>query len=61
MGSLAHSMHIDISSIKIDGAELVFIVFPMAMKLMPLSNLWSVLFFIMMINLGLDSMFGFFE
>ena len=43
------------------GAELCFVVFPMALKLMPFSNIWAILFFLMMLTLGIDSMFGYFE
>uniref|UniRef100_A0A4X2LWB5 Transporter n=1 Tax=Vombatus ursinus TaxID=29139 RepID=A0A4X2LWB5_VOMUR len=40
------------------GTGLVFIVFTEAITKMPLSPLWSVLFFIMLFCLGLSSMFG---
>ena len=33
----------------------------MALKSMPWSNFWSVIFFFMMINLGLDTMFAYVE
>lgn len=41
------------------GAELCFVVFPMALSFLPLSNFWAILFFIMMLCLGVDTMFGF--
>lgn len=45
----------------LSGAELTFVIFPMALNLMPLSNVWAILFYVMMACLGIDSMFGFFE
>jgi len=38
-------LKIPISDIKVDGAELIFVVFPMALNMMPLSNLWAIIFF----------------
>nr|KAF6370590.1 solute carrier family 6 member 15 [Myotis myotis] len=43
------------------GIGLAFIAFTEAMTHFPLAPLWSVLFFLMLINLGLSSMFGFIE
>lgn len=40
------------------GPGLVFIVYPEAIATMAGSSFWSVLFFIMLITLGLDSTFG---
>jgi SNF family Na+-dependent transporter len=40
------------------GAGLAFIAFTEAMTKMEGSWIWSVLFFVMLINLGLGSMFG---
>ncbi|KAM9096136.1 sodium-dependent neutral amino acid transporter B(0)AT1 [Sarcophilus harrisii] len=42
----------------VEGTGLAFIVFTEAITKMPLSPLWSVLFFIMLFCLGLSSMFG---
>ncbi|CAF1439591.1 unnamed protein product [Adineta steineri] len=40
------------------GSELVFIVYPHTIALMNWSTLWAVLFFFMVITLGIDSTFG---
>lgn len=42
----------------VEGTGLAFIVFTEAITKMPISPLWSVLFFIMLFCLGLSSMFG---
>lgn len=36
----------------------MFIVYPEAIATMPGSNFWSIIFFLMLITLGLDSTFG---
>ncbi len=43
------------------GADLAFIIFPIAINTMPFKNLWAIIFYLMMLNLGIDTMFGFFE
>jgi SNF family Na+-dependent transporter len=35
--------------------------FPMALNMLPLSNIWAIIFFLMMICLGVDTMFSFLE
>ncbi|UJR36888.1 hypothetical protein I4U23_029601 [Adineta vaga] len=40
------------------GSELVFIVYPHTIALMNWSHLWAILFFFMLITLGIDSTFG---
>ncbi|XP_070265730.1 sodium-dependent neutral amino acid transporter B(0)AT2 isoform X1 [Myotis yumanensis] len=46
---------------EVEGIGLAFITFTEAMTHFPLAPLWSVLFFLMLINLGLSSMFGYVE
>lgn len=42
----------------VEGTGLAFIVFTEAITRMPVSPLWSILFFVMLFCLGLSSMFG---
>jgi len=42
----------------VEGTGLAFIAFTEAMSLFPASPFWSTLFFLMLLNLGLSTMFG---
>ncbi|CAF0962878.1 unnamed protein product [Didymodactylos carnosus] len=61
MGFMADKVHLPISEVVDSGPGLAFIAYPEAMAHMPLSQLWAVLFFLMMITLGLDSQFAMFD
>ncbi|CAG2161746.1 unnamed protein product [Oppiella nova] len=58
LGYMAHKMDKDISDVAAGGPGLVFIVYPEAIATMHGSVFWSILFFVMLITLGLDSTFG---
>ena len=60
LGHRAHVTNIPITEVG-GGAGLAFITFCDAFLQMPVPPLWSVLFFIMLILLGIDSEFGTFE
>jgi SNF family Na+-dependent transporter len=60
VGHLAHILQIPLESLELSGAELCFIVFPMALNLLPWANLWAIIFFVMMLLLGIDTMFAFY-
>jgi SNF family Na+-dependent transporter len=55
LGFLAHTINTDVSEVVASGPGLSFITFPEAILLMPASQLWAILFFLMMIVLGLGS------
>ncbi|XP_054707444.1 sodium-dependent serotonin transporter-like [Uloborus diversus] len=58
LGYMAHMLKKDISNVATDGQGLVFVVYPEAVATMTGSVFWSILFFLMLITLGLDSTFG---
>lgn len=51
-------MNVPIETVVSSGPGLTFITYPEAVLLMPLPQLWAILFFFMMLILGLGSMFG---
>ncbi|KAB1254530.1 Sodium- and chloride-dependent betaine transporter [Camelus dromedarius] len=55
LGFMSQEQGVPISEVAESGPGLAFIAFPKAVTMMPLSQLWSCLFFLMLIFLGLDS------
>ncbi|XP_028277145.1 sodium- and chloride-dependent GABA transporter 1 isoform X3 [Parambassis ranga] len=60
-GYMSHLQGIPVSNLAVDGPGLVFVVYPQAFANMPLSQLWAVMFFFMLLCLGLDSEFAMVE
>lgn len=55
---MANIQQKSIDRVGLEGPGLVFIVYPEAIAMMSGSVFWSIIFFLMLITLGLDSTFG---
>uniref|UniRef100_A0A3Q1EHX7 Transporter n=1 Tax=Acanthochromis polyacanthus TaxID=80966 RepID=A0A3Q1EHX7_9TELE len=60
-GYMSYLQGIEIDDLAVDGPGLVYIVYPQAFANMPVAQLWAVLFFFMLLCLGLDSEFAMVE
>ncbi|GFO09380.1 sodium- and chloride-dependent glycine transporter 1-like [Plakobranchus ocellatus] len=61
LGFMAHEGGKSVDEIVKQGPGLVFVAYPQAIAMLPVSPLWAVLFFLMFFTIGLDSQFGMFE
>ncbi|XP_075967643.1 sodium- and chloride-dependent betaine transporter-like [Anarhichas minor] len=57
LGFMAHDMGVSMDTVVSAGPGLVFLAYPRALSLLPGSSFWAVLFFLMILFLGLDSQF----
>nr|XP_046271840.1 sodium- and chloride-dependent GABA transporter 2-like isoform X1 [Scatophagus argus] len=58
LGFMAHQQGVSINLVVDSGPGLAFIAFPQAVAMMPLPQIWAVCFFLMLIMLGLDTVFA---
>lgn len=61
LGYMSYELGVSIKAVAESGPGLAFIAYPRAVAMMPLPQLWSVFFFMMIIFLGLDSEFVYLE
>ncbi|XP_041837048.1 sodium- and chloride-dependent neutral and basic amino acid transporter B(0+) [Melanotaenia boesemani] len=58
LGHMAHIYKIPVQNVVKEGFGLAFIAYPDALSKLPISPLWSILFFFMLLTVGLDSQFA---
>uniref|UniRef100_T1J2S9 Transporter n=1 Tax=Strigamia maritima TaxID=126957 RepID=T1J2S9_STRMM len=58
LGYMAHEQNKRVEDVATEGPGLVFVVYPEAISTMPGSTFWALIFFMMLLTLGLDSSFG---
>uniref|UniRef100_A0A0B7AU17 Transporter n=1 Tax=Arion vulgaris TaxID=1028688 RepID=A0A0B7AU17_9EUPU len=57
LGFMSVNTGVDVKDVTTDGTGLVFVAYPEALSEMPVPQIWSVLFFLMMICLGMGTQF----
>ncbi|KAL4226537.1 hypothetical protein ACF0H5_014522 [Mactra antiquata] len=58
IGFMAGQLGVDVDDVATSGAGLVFVIYPEALNSLPGSTFWAIIFFFMLITLGLDSQFA---
>ncbi|XP_073336416.1 sodium- and chloride-dependent betaine transporter-like [Pagrus major] len=57
LGFMAHSLGLPLHDVAGAGTKMVFVGFPEVLSMIPLSSFWTVVFFLMILFLGLDTQF----
>jgi len=58
LGHISFEMGLKVEDVPLEGITLAFVAYPSLLTQLPGSNLWAILFFLMLVIIGVDSMFG---
>ncbi|KAG7473682.1 hypothetical protein MATL_G00098440 [Megalops atlanticus] len=58
IGYMAHELKVPIEKVADEGPGIAFVVYPEALTRLPVSPFWAIIFFLMLLTLGLDTMFA---
>ncbi|XP_061743031.1 sodium- and chloride-dependent glycine transporter 2 isoform X1 [Nerophis ophidion] len=58
IGFMANELNVPIDKVADEGPGIAFVVYPEALTRLPLSPFWAIIFFLMLLTLGLDTMFA---
>ena len=61
LGHVSKTLDIEIEQIEIEGIELAFVAYPAMISLLPGPNIWAIVFFVMMVVIGIDTIFATFD
>lgn len=61
IGYISHKTGIPIKDMPVGGMELSFVVYPALLSTLPFAQFWSILFFLMLISIGLSTNFAFID
>jgi len=61
VGHVAHVLNLPIEKVSTSGLDLAFVAYPGMINMLAGSNFWAIIFFMMLVTLGIDSVFGFFD
>lgn len=61
LGHVSFKLDVEVKDVVTQGADLVFVAYPGILDMLYGKNFWAILFFLMLLTLGVDSVFGMYD